>query len=519
MNLRKLMNILPVSILAVLMLVAFIPIMSAQASTLDPAFNPNLSATLNSIAVQADGKILIGGAFSMIGADTRRSIARLNTDGTLDTSFNYNETVVLQVLSIAVQADAKVLIGGSFISLSGPSRRRIARLNADGTLDENFSTIILSGEGQQVSSIAMQADGKILIGGEFSAVQGTGEASSTTRNNLARLNSDGSLDMSFNPSANMQVNSIVVQDDGKIVIGGVFTTITGTGEASATRNHLARLNANGTLDASFDPNINNTVRAIALQADTKILIGGGFNILFGTGGTVATIRNKIARLSSDGSIDTTFNTDSGGSVEAISVQSDGGIVISGQFTAINGVARSRLARLDQSGDLNNGIDTGLTENGFIWTNALQADGEILAGGFFNSFGNAAPGTTRNNMARIIPPNTDSAPTSTVRAAQDGSYADWLRGGVGPEVVRTTVELSPDGTTWMAPIVGQRINGGWRFNNTNIQLETATQLRLRGYYGASQSIHQEVKEVLISEDTDGPCIPIKSSSGAVVLICL
>ncbi len=486
----------------------------AQASSLD-SFDPNINRTVNSIAVQADGKILVGGGFNMIGGVTRNSIARLNTDGTLDNSFNYNENVASAVLSIAVQADAKILIGGAFITLTGPTRRRIARLNADGTLDTSFTAIIPSGSGDSVSSIAIQADGKILIGGTFSAIQGTGEGSSTPRNNIARLNPDGSLDTTFDPDVNMFINSVVVQADGKILIGGGFTSVVGTGGSSATtRNRIARLNANGSLDATFDPNSNNTIRSIAVQADDKILIGGGFTSIVGTGGASSTTRNRIARLNADGTLDTAFNPNSNGNVESIATQTNGNIVISGQFTTIGSSSRSRIAHLDANGSLDSDFDTGLTNNGFVWAIALQADGKTLAGGFFDSIDN----TTRNNIARI---SSTDAPAPIVNVASDGNQASWLRSGSAPEITRASLETSLDGMNWSNPVAGQRINGGWQFSNLNIQTGTPTNLRFRGFYGVSPSITQTLDQVLLpSGDTDDDlCLPIKTTDNNLTLVCL
>src|SRR5437660_30704 len=129
-----------------------------------------------------------------------------------------------------------------------------------------------------VGPIAVQADGKILIGGYFTTVLGV------TRNRIARLNPDGTLDTVFNPNANDQVISIAVQADGKILAGGFFTTIGGL-----TRNRIARLYPTGSLDDAFDPNANSHVYSIAVQADGKILAVGFFHIIGGQ------TRNYIAR--------------------------------------------------------------------------------------------------------------------------------------------------------------------------------------------------------------------------------
>src|SRR5258706_145144 len=145
-----------------------------------------------------------------------------------------------------------------------------------------------------VYSIAVQADGKILIGGGFTALAPNG-GGTVTRNHIARLNPDGTLDASFDPNANSFVFSIAVQDDGKILIGGFFTALSQNGGGPVERHSIPRLNPDGTPDASFDPNADSCVYSIAVQADGKILIGGGFNGLSPNGGA-AVPRNRIARL-------------------------------------------------------------------------------------------------------------------------------------------------------------------------------------------------------------------------------
>src|SRR5207245_1655444 len=191
------------------------------------------------------GKILIGGAFTTLSPNggatvTRNRIARLNPDGTLDTAFNPNANDIVQ--SIAVQADGKILLGGFFTSVGGQTRNRIARLNPDGTLDTGFNP----NASGAVRSIALQADGKILVGGDFTSVGGQ------TRNRIARLDpSTGGAD-SFDPNASGAVGAIVVQADGKILAGGDFNGANSIG--GQARNNIARLDPNIGLADSFDPN-------------------------------------------------------------------------------------------------------------------------------------------------------------------------------------------------------------------------------------------------------------------------
>jgi uncharacterized delta-60 repeat protein len=144
------------------------------------------------------------------------------------------------VFSLAVQPDGQILVGGTFGLLGGQTRNRIARLKADGTLDPAFNP----GANNSVNSLAVQPDGKILVGGSFTIMAGQ------ARTNLARLNSDGSIDLAFSPAANNTVNALVVQPDGMILVGGVFTRLGGL-----VRINLARLNSDGSVDVGLNPEL------------------------------------------------------------------------------------------------------------------------------------------------------------------------------------------------------------------------------------------------------------------------
>src|SRR5262249_1432543 len=140
----------------------------------------------------------IGGNFSALGNQVRNGIGRLNADGSVDATFNpaANSTHAVSVLSLAVQSDGKILIGGSFTNLGGQACANLARLNPDGTMDPSFNAGVPEFSLSYVRSIVVQADGRILVGGHFFSVDGQ------PRTNLARLNVDGTLDTAFNPGVN-----------------------------------------------------------------------------------------------------------------------------------------------------------------------------------------------------------------------------------------------------------------------------------------------------------------------------
>ena len=208
-----------------------------------------------------------------------------------------------------MQADGKILACGDFNSgvstptIGGQTRNYIARLDATTGAADSFDPNANS----FVRTIAVQADGKVLAGGDFTSIGGQ------TRNSIARLDSTtGAADLTFNPNANNFVRSIAVQADGKILAGGDFTANSIGGQ---TRNFIARLDAVTGLADSFDPNANNTsVRSVAVQQDGKILVGGDFTTLAPNGGAAVT-RNSIARLETDGRLDQTLNLGIGGATQ------------------------------------------------------------------------------------------------------------------------------------------------------------------------------------------------------------
>ena len=295
------------------------------------------NATVRAVAAQSDGKVLIAGEFTSVNGVTRNRVARLNSDGSLDTAFQNGLAGANDaVYSLALQSDGKILIGGAFTQVNSTSRGFVARLNTNGSLDTTFPNG-LAGADNTVISVALQSDGKVLIGGAFANVNGS------SRKCIARLNSNGSLDTGFQngmAGANGYVYSILAQGDGTVLMGGDFTTVNGT-----TRPRLARLNSNGNLDTGFGTSAgaNGIVWTLAQQWDGGILAGGDFTTINGT------TRNRIALLNADGSANTDFNPGMGANSTVYSIlpqpYPDGTVLAGGSFTNFNGVLRSRIARL------------------------------------------------------------------------------------------------------------------------------------------------------------------------------
>lgn len=365
-------------------------------------FDPNVDGIVYAVAVQPDGKVLVAGKFTSLqpnGSGTavsRNNLARLNPDGSVDASFNPN--VNNQINALALQPDGKIVIGGVFTSVSSSSRVCLARLNADGSLDASLNPTFANQLSPAIYALALQADGKIVVGGAFTAVVPAGAATATVRNRVARFNADGSLDASFNPNADSTVYSLAVQADGRIVIGGQFTTLQPSGDPTA-RNHVARLNADGSIDAAFDPDTNGSVMVLAIQPDGGILMGGFFTTIAPNGADPATARSYLARFNLDGSPDATFNPNATANITALAVQADGGILVGGLFTGIGGGNRSYFARLDGSGLLDLFFDSGV--NYVVNAIAPQVDGKIVIGGNFSQLRPAGLiASTRNHLARL-----------------------------------------------------------------------------------------------------------------------
>ncbi len=357
------------------------------------AFNPNAGSTVYTIVVQVDDKVLAGGDFNSIGGQTRHHIARLDATTGLADSFAPNANGI--VYALALQADGKILAGGNYAganSIGGQTRNYLARLDATSGAADSFDP----NANGEVDAIAVQADGKILAGGIFT---GANSIDGQTRNRLARLNTDGTLDTAFDPKANGPVLVIAVQADGKIVAGGQFLSLSPDGGAAVTRNHIARLETDGRLDQTLDLYLSSPydyVATTAVQPDGKILIGGGFTQVLGV------TRHNIARLNTDGTLDTAFNPNANGPVYSIAVQADGRILMGGGFfgtNSIGGQTRYGIARLDGTTGLADSFNPNASL--YVLSIAVQADGKILVGGYFNGT-NSIGGQARNRIARLDP---------------------------------------------------------------------------------------------------------------------
>lgn len=353
--------------------------------TIDETFNAFLGTNnvVKCIAVTND-KIIIGGEFTSYNGKPANHIVRLNSDGSVDTTFKCGKGADASVEAIAIQDDGKIIIGGFFLKYDGISRAKIARLNPDGSLDNSFEPS--SGFNNSVHAIAIQKDGKIIVGGYFT------KFNNNTVNRLARLNPDGSLDLTFKTGtgADKAIYAIAIQNDGKILIAGQFSRYNRMWTQKITRIH-----PDGSPDLSFleIPLSTHYIKSLAIQKDGKILIGGWFNH------THDRKDSNIVRLNPDGSRDNTFNTGKGANnvIQDIALQEDGKIIVVGNFTKFNETKTGYITRLNPDGSLDETFNPGTGAN--AWTNAvaIQKDGKIIVGGHFTNF----DGNKCNRIVRLL----------------------------------------------------------------------------------------------------------------------
>jgi uncharacterized delta-60 repeat protein len=462
----------------------------AQTPSAD-ALNPVPSYWVSPLALQADGKILIGGGFTTVSNISRVRLARLNPDGVLDTTFN-PPAISDSLYAIAIQPDGKILIGGDFTTLGPQTCYAIGRLNPNGTRDTTFSTHVLEPPPfttitARIQAIVVQPDGKIIIGGRFSANGGP------VGSYISRLNTNGTLDSSFTRGiSGGPITTLALQTDGKILVGGLFSTANGL-----NRPRLARLNGDGTTDSSFFAEMDVTaapiVLTLAVQPDQRILVGGYFNSVGGQP------RTNLARLNPDSGLDNGFNpgvTGVNSTVYSLQVQADGNILVAGIFTGLGGAPRERLGRLLPDGS----VDAAFTcaANLDVYGLALQADGKVLAGGFFTQLA----GQNRGYVGRLN--NLEPAEQSL---SIDGSNIVWRRAGSICEVWRTTFDYSTDGTNWITLGEGMRDSVGWELDG--VVVPPAAQIRARGYttgggFNSSswfvESIWPPVRPAIVTNDS-------------------
>lgn len=421
---------------------------NTDGATIDPSFTPpEFDNAVRSVVVQNDSKILVAGDFLRVNGVSRPRLVRLNSDGSIDEGFVTAFTTTASVLTIAVQNDGRVLVGGTFFGYGGTGRNFLIRLNADGSLDSTFLTLGVVGT---VNKIVVQNDGRILLGGSFTGYLDLAGVR-TDRPRLARLNPDGTLDQTFNAGQGpaLVVNALAVQADGKIVAGGSFTSVAGIPVGS-----IARFSSTGSLDTDFlaggGTGFNSNVTTLAIQADGQILAGGNFTSYGGV-----TI-NRLARLNSDGTRDSTFQTlGFNTTVTGVALQNNGQLLVAGGFSGYLNpanlqITRVNFARLNSSGTLDSGFNFSFRSAGVVNGLVSLPGGKLLVTGSFNSV------------------RGKTSPFGLVRINSDGTVDSTFSGaGSGPGGTVSAAALQPDGKILIAGFfstyAGTPANGIARIN--------------------------------------------------------
>jgi uncharacterized delta-60 repeat protein len=428
---------------------------------------------LNRLAVYPGMRLLIQGNFEAINGMAKSRFARLMPDGSIDGTFD--TTAIYHYTPTAVIPGGKIFIGASRMGVATRSSF-MGLLNPDGLEDK--SSVADTRLSSPANCAAVQPDGKIVMVGRFIVADGIPQV------NVARMNADGTVDPGFAANTNNEVHAVAVQPDGKILIAGQFTMVNGQ-----ERNRIARLNADGSLEdlATFNAGkgADGWVHAVAVQPDGRILLGGHFHNVNGA------LRMHLARLNANGTLEAAgaFNAGAftksetrGGpqydaaAVDGILLQADGRILVNGTFDHVKGMQRPHLARLMPDGTPETkatfdpryvaetrkgaGVRPSIME--MVESRlVLQADGRMILGA--RVINGPRFTTGENHLLRM-----GNYPATEALLTPNATTVQWARGGSAPEVSFVNFEVSTDnGMTWKALGPGVRIRGGWQCAGLNL----------------------------------------------------
>ena len=338
----------------------------SQSASIDETFNlggAGANLLIHSTYVQDDGKIMIGGWFYGYNNQPQAKLARLLPNGTLDEAFVPEISGNNDVYRIAPDDNNKVIV--SFIA----TNNGLIRLNADGSLDEEFSSNIGSGPDNTVFAIAKQSDGKILIGGAFTTFN------ARPLKYLIRLNTNGTVDATFNPILDFHVRYIVLLDNGEMILGDSYQA------------PMTKLHADGTKDIAFHTGVFASetgepwITGMIKQSNGKVLIGGFFKSYDGT------LKKNLLRINSDGSIDNTFNATLNGTVRCL--------IPIGNHTVVQvDDATKRMVVIDVDGSIHSSFED--NQDLLLVLDGFFHQGKLLIVGLFNTFLDAPVG----NITRL-----------------------------------------------------------------------------------------------------------------------
>lgn len=330
---------------------------------------------------QPDGKIFVGGIFGTYDSNSSSCLIRLNSDGTIDNTFNVGTGFIhtsgaTEIQALSLQSDGKLIAGGYFTSYSGIGYDDIIRLNTDGSVDNSF--VIGSGFAYaQILTTSIQSDGKIIVGGFFNDYSGY------SCSNIIRLNSNGSIDSSFTGGTDYPLGFVydsAIQNDGKILLAGGFSQYNSTAVPA-----IIRTDSNGTLDLTFSATGITFCTSMKLQSDGKLLTNA---------------EGTVIRLNSNGTKDNTFLTGStvGGAVNSVIKLSSGKMIAVGSFTSYSGVSSNRIIALNSDGSIDNTANFGTGFNNQALKVIELSDGGILVLGDFTQYN----GYIANRIVKLLP---------------------------------------------------------------------------------------------------------------------
>ena len=414
------------SIIILLLVISFARSVYAIDGAIDQTFNSNgsggqaagFNSSVQVVQIQDDtNQLIVAGNFTTYNGTPVGGIVRLNDDGTIDQTFNSNGSGGQaagfngSVSNSDVEIDDGILVTGNFTQYDGIPVGHIVRLYPNGTLDTNFNQKIGTGFNNNTRGIVQETVagsnyGKIIVGGVFTTINGS------PAKFLARLNADGTPDASFNSAIGSigfaggsgGVQKIGFQSDGKIIVGGQFTTFNGH-----TVNRIVRLTADGGWDSSFTTGTgsNGSVYTLNVLPNDQILVGGALNTFNG----VST--GFMFKLNANGTLDTSFNSGGSGAsgeVDAIFVQPNGKIIVEGTgMTKYNGTTVNYLTRLNTDGTLDSTFNDGTgfvggTGNGVHAANSIfRQNGNMVINGNFTSYNGTPVGYIVSLQADITNP--------------------------------------------------------------------------------------------------------------------
>lgn len=357
-------------------------------NTLDDGQNGDgFDETVRTLFLQSDQNLIVGGDYLSLNGIPSPYLTRLKPDGSIDETFNTSIGFNGKIYASYIQPDGKIIVGGSFTTFNGVSSGRLVRLNVDGSYDPTFNSLVGATTGI-IYDICPQTDGKIIITGSFT------KYNNVTVNRIARILTNGDLDPTFirgSGSTSLITNARVLLD-GKILITGNFTSFNGI-----PSNRMTRLLPDGRVDMSFDigAGFNNDVNAISIQEDGKIILGGKFTSYN------ENVVGRIVRINEDGTVDNSFTTGSGFSGDAVLIiktDTFGNIMVGGSFTGFyNGREVNRVCLLNPDGSLKNDFDIGSGPgSSSVFALAYDLKDSWYIGGSFSVF----DGLNQGKLAKI-----------------------------------------------------------------------------------------------------------------------